>query len=107
MPGTITYRSCWLPWRMAPKKARNRSGSMKMKNAALGLRQNSGRTRRYCRQAIAAISAILARLRQGAGLRAGFEHPIVGRERQVDILERGTGDCQALEILAAGERVAG
>src|SRR5947209_15560813 len=46
---------CWLPLKMAPKKVRNSSGSMKLKKAALGLRQNSRRSRRYCRQARARV----------------------------------------------------
>ena len=39
-----------LPENTAPKSARNSSGRTKLKNAALGLRQNIRRSRRYWRQ---------------------------------------------------------
>src|SRR5579872_649407 len=92
MPGTITFRSCWLPWKMAPKKPRNSSGSRKLKKAALGLRQNRRRSSRYWRQAMAIASATDA-LRVGRG------------QLQVDVLERGPGHAQCVESLAPGERV--
>ena len=38
--GTSRFRSCWFPCRIAPPPTRNSSGSTKLKNAALGLRQN-------------------------------------------------------------------
>ena len=66
IPGTITFRSCWLPWKMAPKKTRNSSGSRKLKKAALGLRQNSRRSSRYWRQASARASLIGVLPRAGA-----------------------------------------
>jgi hypothetical protein len=47
MPGTITSRLSWLPWKIAPNSARNSSGRKKLKNAADGLRQNMRRSRRY------------------------------------------------------------
>ena len=50
MPGTITSRSVWLPANTAPNRNRNSSGRTKLKNAALGLRQNILRSRRYWRQ---------------------------------------------------------
>src|SRR3712207_8273547 len=65
IPGTMTSSCSWSPAKMAPKNARNSSGSRKLKNAALGLRQNSRRSSRYWRQARSSI----------------------GRELQVDVLE--------------------
>ena len=47
MPGIRTFKSSWLPLKIAPKSARKSSGSRKLKNAALGLRQNIRRSRRY------------------------------------------------------------
>src|SRR5881227_1951910 len=88
MPGTITFRSCWLPCRMAPKKARNSSGSRKLKKAALGLRQNSRRSSRYWRQASQRASVI-------------FLDSGVGGQLQIDILERGPGHREAVESLPA------
>src|SRR6266568_284061 len=82
MPGTITLRSCWLPCRIAPNIARNSSGSRKLKNAALGLRQNSLRSSRYCRHAMLAAS-------------------VIGGQLQVDVLERGPRDDQPLEQISA------
>src|SRR5213592_382110 len=89
MPGTITLRSDWLELKIAPKKPRNSSGSRKLKNAALGLRQKSLRSRRYCLQVSTAAS--------------GF----IGGQLQVDLLERGPRHPEVLEALAAGERLAG
>ena len=63
IPGTITLRSFWLLLKIAPKKPRNSSGSRKLKNAALGLRQNSLRSRRYWRHTSAAGRRPSARLR--------------------------------------------
>src|SRR5947209_6286964 len=87
MPGTITLRSCWLPCRIAPKSARNSSGSRKLKNAALGLRQNSRRSRRYWCQTRAASD--------------------IGGELQVDLLQRRADDLEVLQPLAARQRLAG
>src|SRR3954471_7090061 len=86
MPGTITSRSFWLPEKIAPKKPRNSSGSRKLKNAALGLRQNSRRSRRYCLQVRVTAS--------------GF----IGRQLQVDLLQRRPRDLEVLEALAALQR---
>ena len=47
MPGTITSRFAWLPEKIAPNSARNSSGRKKLKNAAVGLRQNILRSSRY------------------------------------------------------------
>src|SRR5437764_1484693 len=94
IPGTITLRSCWLPCRIAPKNARNRSGSRKLKNAALGLRQNSLRSSRYWRQAKPASSVMSMLL-----LRAGSQ-------LEVDVLERRPAHGQAFQALAARDRVA-
>ena len=84
IPGTITFRSCWLPWRIAPKKARNSSGSRKLKNAALGLRQNSRRSSRYWRQASA----------ERVSHRPASRRPRSRGQLQVDVLERRAGDGQ-------------
>jgi hypothetical protein len=47
IPGTITSSCLWSEEKIAPKNARNSSGRRKLKKAALGLRQNSFRSRRY------------------------------------------------------------
>src|ERR1700686_4290331 len=67
IPGTMMFRSCWLPCKIAPK------------NARLGVPKNRGRGSRYCRQAREAISAILT----------------LGGELQVHVLERRARDRQA------------
>src|SRR3954470_9329126 len=72
---------------MAPKKARNSSGSRKLKKAALGLRQNSRRSSRYCRQVSARSD--------------------IGGQLQVDLLQRRPRDVELLELLAAGQRLPG
>src|SRR5215213_1295299 len=54
IPGTITSRSAWSELKIAPNSARNSSGSRKLKNAALGLRQNIVRSSRYWRHESAA-----------------------------------------------------
>src|SRR5436309_15310627 len=69
MPGTMTFRSLWLALKIAPNSTRNSSGSRKLKNAALGLRQKSRRSRRYWRQVSATSD-------------------LIGRQLQVDLLER-------------------
>src|SRR5919112_269281 len=91
MPGTITFSVSWSPPQIAPNRARNSSGRKKLKNAAVGLRQNIRRSRRYWCQARAA-SAI-----DGCLLGLG------GGELEVDVLERGAGDRQVAEGLAARE----
>src|SRR3954468_16911018 len=88
MPGTMTSRSFWLPEKIAPKNARNSSGSRKLKNAALGLRQKSLRSRRYWRQ-VSAMS------------------DLIGGQLQVDVLQRRPRDLELLEPLAARDRLAG
>src|SRR5438270_1969153 len=92
IPGTITLRSCWLPCRIAPKNARNSSGSRKLKKAALGLRQNKRRSSRYWRQASVTTSGILASLRVGSG------------QLQVHVFERRPADGQALQPFATRQR---
>src|ERR671920_337809 len=74
IPGTITSRSSWLSLKIIPKSSRNSSGSRKLKNAALGLRQNSRRSSRYWRQ-VSATSDI-------------------GGQLQVDVLEAGARDLE-------------
>src|ERR671932_2413651 len=55
MPGTITLRSFCEPLKIAPNSARNSSGSRKLKNAALGLRQNIRRSsRNWCHASVKA-----------------------------------------------------
>ena len=51
MPGTMMFSSFWLDAKIAPNSARKISGSRKLKNAAVGLRQNIRRSSRYWRQA--------------------------------------------------------
>src|SRR4051794_12064555 len=87
IPGTMTSRSSWLPCRMAPNSARKSRGSRKLKNAALGLRQNSRRSRRYCLHVSARSD--------------------IRRQLQVDLLQRGPRDRELVEALAARQRLAG
>src|SRR3954447_2218868 len=87
MPGTITLRSAWLSLKIAPKRKRKSSGSRKLKNAALGLRQKSRRSNRYCLQVSAASY-------------------LIGGQLQVDLFERRADDLELVEALAAGQRVA-
>src|ERR1700680_3379502 len=88
MPGTRRFRSACLPCRIAPKKPRNRSGSRKLKNAALGLRQNIRRSRRYWRQVSVSASGI-------------------GGQLQIDVLERGASNAQLAQRLPARQGLAG
>src|SRR5262249_33634075 len=92
MPGTITFRFFWLPLKIAPNSARNSSGRKKLKNAAVGLRQNIRRSKRDWCQARVAAAAI-------GGL--------LGGELEVAVLERRTRDAQVAQRLAAGEGGAG
>src|SRR3954447_16542210 len=96
MPGTITSRLSWLPPKIAPNSARNSSGRKKLKNAADGLRQNMRRSRRYWCQARTAESATGWRL-LGFGLG-------LGRELEVDVLERRARHRQVAQRRAACER---
>src|SRR3954470_22247071 len=102
MPGIKTLRSLWLPLKIAPKRARNSSGSRKLKNAALGLRQNIRRSRRYWCQASARASDIggLRRVARVALLR-------LGRELEVDVLQRRARDREVAQRLATRQRRAG
>src|SRR5208283_1665224 len=84
--GTSRLRSCWLPLKMTPPAARNSSGSTKLKKAALGLRQNMRRSRRYWRQPRTSSSGI-------------------GGQLQVDVLQRRARHRDLLQALAARERV--
>src|SRR5947199_7869004 len=86
--GTSLSRSYWLPERMMPPPARNSSGSRKLKKAALGLRQNMRRSRRYWRQASVSTSTI-------------------GGQLQVQVLERRAPDAQLRKAAALGERLGG
>src|ERR1700730_10703380 len=86
--GISRLRSCWFPLRIAPPAPRNSSGSRKLKNAALGSRQNMRRSRRYWRQVRANASAI-------------------GRQLQIDVLERRAPHAQLLQPLAPRQRLGG
>src|SRR3954469_7576555 len=85
MPGISTSRSSWLPLKIAPNRARNSSGSRKLKNAALGLRQNIRRSRRYWCHARARASDIGGLLHRRGRL---------GGQLEVDVLQRGARDRQ-------------
>src|SRR4051812_42781406 len=84
----MTLRSFWLALKIAPNSPKKSSGSRKLKNAALGLRQKSRRSSRYWRQVSAASY-------------------LIGGQLQGDLLERRAGDLEVVEALAAGQRVAG
>src|SRR4051812_45980987 len=88
IPGTMMLSCFWSPWKIAPKKARNSSGSPMLKNAALGLRQNSRRSRRNCRQVSRRASDI-------------------GGQLQVDLFQRGPADLEVVELLSPRDRLAG
>src|SRR3954452_16776780 len=88
IPGTITLRSFWLALKIAPNSPRKSSGSRKLKNAALGLRQKSRRSNRYCLHVSAASD-------------------LIGGQLQVDLLQRRADDLEVLEALAAREGLAG
>src|SRR3954471_5432726 len=86
MPGTITSRFFWSDAKTAPNRARNSRGSMKLKNAAVGLRQNMRRSSRYWRQT--------------------SPRSLTGRQLQVHVLERRARHRQRLQSLAPRQRVA-
>src|SRR5271154_5822205 len=89
--GTSLSRSLWLPLRIAPPAARNSSGNAKLKNAALGLRQNIFRSSRYWRQPSTRV-----------WLPA---HPLcIGGPPQVDVLQRGPPGGQIRQPPPLGER---
>src|SRR4051812_27697319 len=90
IPGTITSRSSWLELKITPKSARNSSGRKKLKNAAVGLRQNSRRSRRYWRHVRCSASATGALS--------------VGGELEVDVLEARPGDREVAQRRAARQR---
>src|SRR3954469_15321170 len=90
MPGTITFRLLWSPPKIAPNRARNKSGRKKLKNAADGFRQNIRRSRRYWCQARTAVSATGGRL-LGLGGRLGPLGDRLGGQLEVDVLERRAG----------------
>src|SRR6188508_2902100 len=81
MPGTMTSRFSWSPEKIAPNSARKSRGRPKLKNAAVGLRQNIRRSRRYwCQVRTSSDTHGLPRR--------------LGRELEVDVLQRGTRDRQ-------------
>src|SRR5271165_4470099 len=109
--GTSLSSWCWSPCRIAPPATRNSSGSTKLKKAALGLRQNMRRSRRYWRQVRvrawggrpASAGASPARApRASATGRSG-----IGGQLQVHVLERGTPDAQLAQLLATAQRLTG
>src|SRR5918912_500884 len=102
MPGTITSRLPWLPPKIAPNSARNRSGRKKLKNAADGLRQNIRRSRRYWWQASGA--SLTGRRLLRLGRRLGALGDGLGGQLEVDVLEGRAGHRQVLQRLAARER---
>src|SRR4051794_41429078 len=80
IPGTMTSRLSWLPPKIAPNSARNRSGRKKLKNAADGLRQNIRRSRRYWCQARTAEAGTGGRLLPlGLRLRGQLEGDVLQR----------------------------
>src|SRR5437660_6929477 len=87
--GTRRLSWCWLSDSAAPAPARNSSGSRKLKKAALGLRQNMRRSRRYWRQLRAIASGI------GGG------------QLEIHVLERRASHRQLVQAFAARERVGG
>src|ERR1700726_3196294 len=96
MPGTITLRSCWLFENAAPKIASSNSGSRKLKNAALGLRQNSLRSSRYWRQSRTVASAMPHRPGAGADVARGDRLRLdqLGGQLEIDVLETRPRDAQ-------------
>jgi hypothetical protein len=67
MPGTMTCRLASSSAKIAPNRARKSSGSRKLKNAALGLRQNILRSSRYWRHAARRHATCPAAARAGRG----------------------------------------
>src|SRR4051812_5025677 len=86
IPGTMMSRFSWSPLEIDPNSARKIRGNRKLKKAAVGLRQNIRRSSRYCRHVSARSD--------------------IGRQLQVDLLQRGPRDVELLELLAAGQRLA-
>jgi len=76
MPGTSVFSSFLSVWKTDAISSRNISGRPKLKKAALGLRQNRRRSKRYCRQR-----------------RVAPAHSVPGLlgQLKVDLLERGDG----------------
>src|SRR5690349_20193244 len=94
MPGMMTFRSFWLPLKMAPNSARKSSGRTKLKNAALGLRQNIRRSSRYwCQARTTASDTALLRGRRR-----------LGGQLEVDVLQRRACDAEVAQRLAARQR---
>src|SRR4051812_22165925 len=107
MPGTMTLSVFWSPPKIAPNSARNSSGRKKLKNAAVGLRQNIRRSRRYWCQARteSATGRRLLGLRRRIGCRLGGRlRGRLGGQLEVDVLERRAGHGQVAQPVAARER---
>ena len=90
MPGISTSSSSLSLANAVATSSSSSSGSTKLKKAALGLRQNSLRSKRNCSQVRAAGS--LGRSSCG--------------QLEIDVLERRPRDLEPVEPLAARERVA-
>src|SRR3984893_18493953 len=101
MAGISRFSSCWFPCRIAPPPPRNSSGSRKLKNAALGLRQNMRRSRRYWRQASTDAS------RTSVARPRALVRLLVCGQFEVKVLQRGPADGELGQRLAARERFGG
>src|SRR5271167_2230539 len=86
--GSSLSRSCCLPLRIAPPASRITSGSRKLKKAALGLRQNMRRSRRYWRQPSRSVS-------------------LIGGQLQVHVLECRPRHGELLQVPPASQRLGG
>ena len=92
IPGTMMSRFFWSEWKIAPKKARKTRGSRKLKKAAVGLRQNIRRSRRYWRQRRVTASA------------CAIHSASIGGQLEVDVFEAGTGHREVEQAFAALDR---
>src|SRR3954470_8092324 len=93
IPGTKWFSSSWLSEKTLAISTRKMSGSAKLKNAALGLRQNMRRWKRNSRQAravaLTARAPLAAEPRSRHRLRREGGRLLLGRQLEVDVLERG------------------
>src|SRR4051794_12369833 len=111
IPGMKWLSPSWSRLNTLAISTRKMSGSAKLKNAALGLRQNMRRWKRNSRHARAvaltarAPQAAEARSRHRLGREGG--RLLLGRQLEVDVLERRPRHGQVLEPLAARQRLAG
>src|SRR5215210_7529399 len=98
MPGTKWFRPSRSRLNTLAISTRKISGSAKLKNAALGLRQNIRRWKRNSRQASAAgvTAAPPAVVGSRHGLRRQRGGLLLGGQLQVDVLQRRPRDGQVL-----------